>query len=174
MRRRIMLGLLLLAACGPTQPPDFSYGGRGFQPGNVRVNLAYAERNFGDMSRYRGKPAEAAAALAQFEAAVDGMRQPNSGIMFPRTRYEMLRSAIHEARSAVGIPMDVLPSAASQALAAAVGPLTAGNAAGIRAALSNPVFTLGPDATLARLTNLPPLPAVESIAPAFTFAAGNP
>ncbi|MBR0673403.1 hypothetical protein [Neoroseomonas soli] len=174
MPRRIILGLLLLAACGPTQPPDFSYGGRGFQPENARLNLSYAERNFGDMSRYRGKPAEAAAALAQFEAAMDGMRRPNSDIMFPRTRYEMLLSAIREVRGATGIPMEVLPSVASQALAGAVGPLTAGDAAGIRRALSNPAFTLGPDATLARLTNLPPLPALESVAPALTFAAGNP
>ncbi|MBR0681396.1 hypothetical protein GXW74_12945 [Roseomonas eburnea] len=174
MRRRVLLGLLLPAGCGPQQPPDFSYGGAGFQPANARLNLAYAERNLGDMSRYRGKPAEAAAALAQFEAAIDGMRRPDSEIRFQMTRYEMLLSAIREVRGAVGIPMEVQPSVAAQALADAVGPLTRGDAAAIRRALSNPIFTLGPDATFARLTNLPPLPALESVAPALTFAAGNP
>lgn len=176
MQRRsvIALGLLVagMAACA-SQPPDFSYGGAGFQPNNVRLNLAYAERNFGDMSQYRGKPAEAAAALAQFEAAVAGMRDPATSIALPMRYGSQVAAAVREEREAVGIPLDVLPNQAAAALAAAVGPLQSGNQAAIRSALSNPVFTLGPDATLDRLTNLPRLWTMESIAPILTRAAGS-
>lgn len=176
MQRRSMLilGILAggLAACA-SQPPDFSYGGAGFQPGNVRLNLAYAERNFGDMSQYRGKPAETAAALAQFEAAVAGMRDPATSIALPMRYGSQVAAAIREEREAVGIPFSVLPGQASAALAAAVGPLQSGDQAAIRAALSNPVFSLGPDATLERLTNLPRMWMMESIAPILTRAAGS-
>lgn len=176
MRRRSMMvmGLLAagLAACA-SQPPDFSYGGAGFQPGNVRLNLAYAERNFGDMSLYRGKPAEAAAALAQFEAAVAGMRDPATSIALPMRYGSQVAAAVREEREAIGIPLQVLPGQASAALAAAVGPLQSGDQAAIRAALSNPVFTLGPQVTLERLSNLPRMWMMESIAPILTRAAGS-
>lgn len=47
------------------------------------------------------------------------------------------------------------------------------NNTAIRAALSSPVVGLGPDATLARLTNLPPLPDVESVAPMLAGASDS-
>lgn len=176
MKRRsvMVLGLAAsgLGACA-SQPPDFSYGGGGFQPNNVRLNLAYAERNFGDMRLYAGKPAEAAAALAQFEAVVAGMRDPATSIALPMRYGSQVAAAVREEREAVGIPLDVLPNQASAALASAVGPLQSGNQAAIRAALSNPVFTLGPDETVARLTNLPRMWMMESIAPILTRAAGS-
>lgn len=176
MRRRsvIVLGALAagLGACA-SQPPDFSYGGAGFQPGNVRLNLAYAERNLGDMAQYRGKPAEAAAALAQFEAAVAGMRDPATAVALPMRYGSQVAAAVREEREAVGISLHVLPGQASAALAAAVGPLQSGDQAAIRTALSNPVFSLGPDETLARLTNLPRMWTMESIAPILTRAAGT-
>ncbi|GGJ29821.1 hypothetical protein GCM10011320_41540 [Neoroseomonas lacus] len=161
-----------LGACA-SQPPDFSYGGAGFQPNNVRLNLAYAERNFGDMTQYQGKPAEAAAALAQFEAAVAGMRDPATSIALPMRYGSQVAAAVREEREAIGIPLSVLPGQASAALAAAVGPLQSGDQAAIRAALSNPVFTLGPEVTLQRLTNLPRMWMMESIAPILTRAAGS-
>jgi hypothetical protein len=169
-----MAGLvaLVLAACA-TQPPDFSYGGAGFRPDDVRLNLAYAERNFGDMALYRGKPAEAAAALAQFEAAVAGMRNPATTIALPMRYGPQIAAAVREEREALGIPLDVLPGQVSAALAAAVGPLHSGDQAAIRSALSNPIFTLGPEATLERLTNLPRLWTLDSIAPILTRAAGS-
>lgn len=176
MQRRsvMMLGALAaaLGACA-SQPPDFSYGGAGFQPNNVRLNLAYAERNFGDMTQYHGKPAEAAAALAQFEAAVAGMRDPATSIALPMRYGSQVAAAVREEREAIGISLHVLPNQASAALAAAVGPLTSGDAAAIRTALSNPIFTLGPDETLARLTNLPRMWMIESLAPILTRAAGS-
>ncbi|MBR0650047.1 hypothetical protein GXW78_10270 [Roseomonas terrae] len=176
MNRRAILGLVgcfvALAGCA-SQPPDFSFGGAGFQPANTRLNLAYAERNFGDMSLYRGKPAEAAAALAQFEAAVAGMRDPATSIALPVRYGPQVAAAIREEREALGIPLTVLPNQVSAALAAAVGPLRSGDQAAIRTALSNPVFTLGPDQTLARLSNLPRMWTLESIAPILTRAAGT-
>jgi hypothetical protein len=174
MHRRMIIAAMLpvLAACA-SQPPDFSYGGAGFQPSDVRLNLAYAERNFGDLSLYCGKPAEAAAALAQFEAAVAGMRDPATTIALPMRYGSMVAAAIREEREALGIPLDILPNQVSAALAAAVGPLRSGDQAAIRTALSNPAFTLGPEQTLARLSNLPRLWTVESIAPVLTRAAGS-
>lgn len=172
MRRRAVLGVGVLAACA-SEPPDLSFGGAGFQPGNVRLNLAYAGRNLGDMSAYRGKPAEAAAALAQFEAALAGMRDPRNSIALPVREGPQLTAAIREERAAIGVPLEVLPGTASAALAAAVGPLRSGDRAAIEAALSNPIFTLGPQETERRLANLPRLWSVESVAPALTRAAGS-
>lgn len=176
MNRRAILGLgclAALAACGASQPPDFSYGGAGFQINNVRQNLAYAERNFGDMSLYRGKPAEAAAALAQFEAAVAGMRDPATTIALPMRYGPQVAAAIREERQAIGVSFDVLPGTVAAALANAVGPLQSGNQAAITAALSNPIFTLGPQETYQRLANLPRMWTLESIAPILTRAAGS-
>ncbi len=83
------------------------------------------------------------------------MRNPATPIALP-VRYGLqVAAAIREEREAIGIPLAVLPDQASAALAAAVGLLWTGDQAAIRAALSNPVFTLGPDQTLARLSNLP-------------------
>ena len=174
-RRAILVAGLVgvVAACAPPQPPDFSFGGAGFQPANARLNLEYAWRNLGDMSRYRGKPAEAAAALAQFEASVAGLRNPANNLAFPERFAPLLVSAIEQSRAAVGIPISVLPQDAAAALGAAVEPLVRGDQAAIRRALSNPVFTLGPDATLARLTNLPSLSNLESVAPYLSRAAGS-
>ncbi|MBW6396216.1 hypothetical protein KPL78_00080 [Roseomonas sp. HJA6] len=176
MQRRFILGLGILtglAACAPSLPPDFSYGGAGFQINNVRLNLAYAERNFGNMALYRGKPAEAAAALAQFEAAVAGMRDPATTIALPMRYGNMIAAAVREERAAIGVPLDVLPGTVAAALANAVGPLQSGNQAAITAALSNPIFTLGPQETYQRLSNLPRLWTVESVAPELTLAAGS-
>ena len=174
-RRGVLMAgaALALAGCAAVEPPDFSFGGAGFQPGNARLNLAYAERNLGDMSRYRGKPAEAAAALAQFEAAVAGMQDPANNIAVTQIEAELIRNAIRREREALGIPLRVLPAEASAALAAAVPPLVANDQAGIRSALSNPVFTLGPEATLARLANLPPMRELESVAPLMATSAAS-
>jgi hypothetical protein len=174
-RRAILLAGLTLgaAACAPPQPPDFSFGGAGFQPGNARLNLEFAWRNLGDMSRFRGRPAEAAAALAQFEACVAGLRDPANGLAFPERFAPLLVAGIRQARAAIGVPIDVLPQTVAAALGAAVEPLVRNDQAAIRAALSNPIFTLGPDATLARLTNLPRLSDVESVAPYLTRQAGS-
>jgi hypothetical protein len=173
-RRSIaIMGLALAAACAPPQPPDFSFGGAGFQPGNARLNLQYAWRNLGDMSRYRGRPAEAAAALAQFEASVAGLRDPPNNLAFPERFAPLLVAAIRQSRAAIGVPIDMLPQTVAAALGAAVEPLVRNDQAAIRRALSNPIFTLGPDATLARLTDLPRLPDIESVAPYLTRAAGT-
>ncbi len=175
MHRRLILGGLLIAGIAgcASQPPDFSYGGAGFQIDNTRLNLAYAERNFGDMSLYRGKPAEAAAALAQFEAAVAGMRNPATTIALPMRYGNQVAAAIREERAAIGVPLDVLPGTVASALANAVGPLQSGNQAAINSALSNPIFTLGPQETNRRLSNLPRLWTLESIAPILTRQAGS-
>jgi hypothetical protein len=174
-RRFILLAVpcALVAGCAAPEPPDFSFGGAGFQPGNARLNLQYAWRNLGDMARYRGRPAEAAAALAQFEASVAGLRDPANGLAFPERFAPLLVAGIRQARAAIGVSVDVLPQTVAAALGAAVEPLARGDQAAIRAALSNPIFTLGPDATLARLTDLPRLADVESVAPYLTRAAGS-
>ena len=91
------------------------------------------------------------------------MRDPATSIALPMRYGSQVAAAIREEREAVGIPFNVLPGQASAALAAAVGPLQSGDQAAIRSALSNPVFSLGPDATLERLTNLPRMWMMESI-----------
>lgn len=173
MRRRMFVaaGMALLAGCTAVGPPDFSFGGAGFQPGNGRLNLAYAERNLGNLGLFRGKPAEAAAALAQFEAAVAGIRNPAYQIAITSTEASLLAAAVRQERAALGIPLEIPPQDVAAALGAAVDPLLQNDRAAIRQALSNPFFTLGPDETLARLTNLPPLRDIESVAPLMSRSA---
>lgn len=177
MRRRTLMAgatLLALAACAEVAgPPDFSFGGQGFQIDNTRLNLAYAERNLGDMSRFRGKPAEAAAALAQFEAAVSGMRNPGNNITVTQIEAELITKAIRVEREALGIPLAIPPGEVAAALANAVPPLVSGDRGAIQAALSNHIFTFGPAETLARLSNLPPMPELESVAPLLATSAAS-
>ncbi len=169
---RVLVLCLSAAACaGP--PPDLSFGGNGFQVEAVRQNLAFAQRNLGDMSVYRGRPAEAALACAQFEAIVDGLRNPANAIAVRPLVGPMILSGEREMRGALGIPMTVPPAEAAQALANASAALRRDDTAAVRAALSSPVFSLGPEATLMRLTNLPPLPDVESVVPMLTSASDS-
>ena len=169
--RALVLCLGMAACAGP--PPDLTFGGNGFQVQAVRQNLAFAQRNLGDMSVYRGRPAEAALACAQFEAIVDGLRNPANAIAVRPLVGPMILSGERELRSALGIPMTVPPGEAAQALAAASAALQQDDTTAVRAALSSPVFSLGPEATLMRLTNLPPLRDVESVAPMLASASDS-
>jgi hypothetical protein len=109
-------------------------------------------------ARLRGRPSDAARTIA----AVDyfaGSLQWNA--KWPRisnlTRTLMLE-ARPEARQAVGISLDARSQEVVDRLLAAANALAAQDTATARAVLASPIFTLGPDATLARLSNLPYLP----------------
>jgi hypothetical protein len=105
-----------------------------------------------------GKPGVAARALAAEDwLAGQTMLYGNFGSYAPgdELSWSTLRQ---QARAAIG----VAPNAPSQELVnrllAASDALDAGNEAAAKAQLSSPIFTLGPDRTLAALSNLPPLP----------------
>jgi hypothetical protein len=169
MRRRLLalLPLAGLAACA-TQPPDFS------QSGTVSGAFATAERNLGDMSRYRGNPADAARACAQFLTIIAALQSGNTmTVVLPQAAVPLLQEADREVRDALGIPRGTDPTRAAMALRAAADALDAGNRAGAAAALSDPAFTLGPQRTLEVLGNLPRMPAVESVAPQIARATAT-
>ncbi len=171
MLRHIVLALCVsLAACA-RQPPSFDYAGVGIMRDPLQQDLYYASRNLGDMSVYRGRPGMAALACAQYQAILAGLANNQEIVTPPGSLTPLAASGDREMRAALGIPADTPPRAIVRALRMAAAGLHDGDRSAALAALSQPFFTLGPEATLARLADLPPMPAVESAAPLMTQIA---
>jgi hypothetical protein len=165
-------GVLLLlcfcgSACTPTPLPDTavmprSVAGTPFMSDEGAIQLAaYA---LGSPSRTRDNPVQGARAIAAIDYLAGALySNPRWDRMSATPKQLMLQGRV-EVRQVVGIP----PAARSQEvvdlLLAASNALAAQNTAAARAALSNPAFTLGPQATEARLANLPSLPQANRAA----------
>lgn len=158
-----LAALLLLAAaplaCAPTPLPDsarmpLSGGTTPIISPEGAVQLAsYA---LGSPSRTRDDPVEAARAVASVDyLAGDFYANPHWVAISPLVKQRMLVGR-QQARAAVGIA----PDASSQEVVDRLIQVsnTVGNPELLQAALASPVFTLGPDRTLAALNNLPYLP----------------
>jgi hypothetical protein len=66
-----------------------------------------------------------------------------------------------QARAAIGVAPNAPSQQVVNRLLAASDALAAGQTAAAKAQLATPIFTLGPEATLAALSHLPPLPGKE-------------
>jgi hypothetical protein len=105
-----------------------------------------------------GKPGVAARALAAEDwLAGQTMLYGNFGSYAPggELSWSTLRQ---QARAAIGVAPNAPSQEVVSRLLAASDALEAGNEAAAKAQLASPVFTLGPDRTLAALSSLPPLP----------------
>lgn len=154
--RLTVLGFLLsLAACAPSPPVSTARmpPGNGLgDPGNA---IQYSAWAFASSARTRGDPASAANAVAALDFAAGYL---NTNVQWrqlsPYISHEMLT-----AREAVRHVLGVTPDAPSQALVdSMVGvsfALSRGDQAAALNALNSPIFTLGPERTLALLTNMP-------------------
>lgn len=160
---------LAVAACSP-QPPDFSYI-RSYDP--LYYALSSAQRNLQDLSQYRGRPAQAALALGQYEFIVAEMNDRVANLNLSLSEAALVTAGQREIRTALGMPANASARSASAALRRFAYATGIGDTVGARQALSDPVFTFGPQRTLAVLTDLPSLYAVESAAASLTRAAGN-
>lgn len=149
----ILGGLLALAACSPpvdtaVMPPVSGL----VDPNNA---IFYANWAFSSAARTRNDPASAARAVAALDYAAGAINtNPRLEFMSLVINGEML-DAREEVRRVLGIP----PAAPSQAVVngmiAASLALGSGDHAQALAALNAPIFTLGPQQTLAVLSNMP-------------------
>jgi hypothetical protein len=159
----MLLALLPVWACTPTPLPDsarmpgVAIGGAPIISPEGAVQLAsYA---LGSPSRTRNNPVEAARAVASVDyLAGDFYANPHWDGMSPLVKQQMLIGR-QEARAALGIAPDARSQDVVDGLIAASNAV--GNPAAVRTALSSPVFTRGPDATLLALNNLPYLPSAN-------------
>lgn len=159
-------GALALAGCagGPGSPQDTAQmplnpqGGPELNQDEAISLSAWALLNPGATS---GKPALAARAIAA-EDWLAGQWQLYHGFDDYAPSGSVAWSTLRtQARAAIG----VAPNASSQEvvnrLLAASDDLQTGNTAAAQQQLSAPIFTLGPDRTLAALSNLPNLPGAS-------------
>jgi len=159
--RRALLLLPLLAACA--DDPVTGYLGGFGDP--LRGAAFYAPRNLGDTSRWQGDPAGAAMAAAQLEFLARAFRED---LLRASQTDPAVTNALDLGRAEMRATLGIAPGAdgalVEGQLRAASQALRAGSPARAEAALSAAPFTLGPQATLARLADLPRLPRVREAA----------
>ena len=154
MLRRLMIPALAMACAACVMDPSRPYlGGVGDPVRGAALNAPWI---FGDMSRWRGNPSQAAFAAAQLEFLTDALlTDPFWSPQIPGTLQGQLRLARTDLRTALGIPQDAPPAQVISGLRAAGEALAQGSPARAEAALGPPVFTLGGTETIARLGALP-------------------
>jgi hypothetical protein len=151
----ILAGLLILAGCTPpvdtaVMPPVSGL----VDPENA---IYYANWAFSSPARTRNDPASAARAVAALDYAAGAINSsPRLEFMSPVINAEMV-----DARQAVRRVLGIPPNAPSQEVVNSMITVSlalgSGNRAEALAALNAPIFTLGPERTLAVLTNMPPV-----------------
>lgn len=170
MRRAAAALLVLgLAACA-AKPPDFSYA-TSYDP--LYAALSSAQRNLSRLSEYQGKPAGAAAALAQFLFIEAELQDEDAVISLPPAAGGLVPAADREVRQALGLAPGAPARPASSALRRFALAWSQGQQQAALAALNRPYFTLGPQGTLAVLQALPSMPALEGLSYQLSRAAGT-
>jgi hypothetical protein len=137
-----------------TLPPDATDGAR--DP--MRQAITETSLAFASQSRLAGRPVLAARAVAEMEfLRVELLTNPRltSG---NATASTVFPAAQREWRGALGIVEAAAPQEVIDRLFGAARALSAGQEGAAAAALSSPIFSLGPTVTLQRLAALPPLP----------------
>lgn len=167
MRRPLALALAcLLAACEPGYVPDAARAPAGaFGEGDqdlAAVNVAqYA---FMDSGRLYGRPADGARAVAAIDYLAGQFAVSSRWSNLPDDLKGEMLSARDAVRQAAGIAPDAPSQLVVDRLTRAYRDLAAGDRQAALADLTGPAFTLGPDATLRRLGNMPYLLAASTAA----------
>jgi hypothetical protein len=171
MRLRLGLAMLPLAfaACEELRTPQVlpqpvltTEPSRQDGGGPLRAAVAATTADFANQGLgLAGRPAEAAMALARFEAIdLEVANRRAWPALSPSIGYAM-RTARNENRAAIGAAQQATPAEVITALTAAASRLRANDRAGAAAALQAPTFEPGGEATLDRLAEPGPLPAAE-------------
>lgn len=159
----LLLFGLLPAAC-VTPPPSHTVSMPGVNitfGGDIDVwAINIAQWAFADPTRIAARPAEAARAAAALEYLVVALNAPRWAGMNPITKMEML-TARAELRQTLGVPPDAPSQAVIQALLDCANALAAGDPVTATATLRSPLFTFGPERTLAILNAMPFLRAAN-------------
>jgi hypothetical protein len=119
---------------------------------------AIAAWSFADPVRTGGRPINAARAVIALEYWSGTVSSNPRYISTSPVEQQRLLQARREVRQVLGLAQGAKSQEVVDALVAAENALLAGDAAAAERALPAALFTLGPRATLQRLTNLPPLP----------------
>lgn len=162
-----LLFAILLAGCATRPPADVSvmphdaYG----QPAMTdNWALQMAAYNLQQPSHARGNPAAAARTLAAVEYLAGALQWNATWPAISILTKEEMRQGRQEIRQYLGIPLNAPSQPVLDALLTVADALDRNDQARTHAVLGNPLFTLGPDATLARLANLPYLPRANHAA----------
>ncbi len=165
MQRLVRLGVfaaaLMLAACATEAPVSTAIAppALGLSPANAIQFTSWA---FAAPSRTHGEPAVAARAVAGLDYLAGVLNtDPQWRAGSPIISAEMLR-----AREQVRRALEIVPTASSQEvvndLTTVYVALANGDQAMAMQALSSPIFTLGPERTLALLNDLPFIPMANT------------
>jgi hypothetical protein len=157
--RVLMLLLLPLAACGtlPATPatPYLPPGVFGAYQDNTIGAINYAAWAFSSPANTRGNPVAGMRAVIALEYLPGELEENPRWVGMDSANKARMAQAALEVRQILGIRPDAPPQLVVNVLLWASSALLAGDKASALEVLSGPWFTLGPDQTLARLSNLP-------------------
>lgn len=164
--RRSLLVLPLLAACEELRTPQAGLSPVLSMPaatgGPLRAAVDATAAAFANQGAgLEGRPAEAALALARFEALELEVSNRRAWPQISPSIPIAMRTALRENRAAIGIAQSAPGAEVVQTLGLAAARLRAGDRAAAAAALSPGLFDPGGEATLERLGAPGPLPAAE-------------
>jgi hypothetical protein len=164
VRNILLLGAVVLPviACGVViAPPDtpFVSGSALGTNGDIdQAAASIAAWSFAAPARTEGRPIDAARAVIALEYWAGTLSSSPRYVAASPLGQRQLLQARQEVRTALGVAPAARSQAVVDALVDAESALLAGDAAAAERALPKSLFTLGPKATLQRLTHLPPLP----------------
>jgi hypothetical protein len=148
----------VLAGCAAIKPPPDTaviptWAAPTWQ-GDI-IAILHAQWAWADPSRTHGFPAQGARAVAELDyLAGELSSDPLWVSVSPFAKLRMLQARV-DVRAVLGIAPDASSQAVVNAMLAAQAALDAGDRQAALGDLSAPIFTLGPEVTLARLGALP-------------------
>lgn len=158
-RRKLVLGVLAVAACSPTTPPPTMPAAA---PGSVTadpIRSAMLEAAGYFRRPQPNQPAATARAIADIEFLAETVPRDPRWQASPAQALTQLQQARSEGRRALGIPASAPPQSVIDGLQAAATALDANDRAALAPALPRSIFSAGPDATVQRLSAPPRIPS---------------
>lgn len=163
IRHFAVLLTLSLAACAPSGPPPTlpqSLGGSGAIVGRDPIVVVGQEVVAFYRDPQPNQPAAAARAIAELEWLADTLPNNPRWMTASDVGINSLVESRWTARRALGISQSTPGQAVINGLAAAANAIDSNNQSGLSAALPRNIFPLGPQQTIARLSQPPSLPDV--------------
>lgn len=171
IRRPAILLALAVAACAPQGPPPTLPGASDAMVGRDPIVVVGQQVVGFFRAPQANQPAEAARAIAELEWLADTMPRNPRWQTASATGLNDLSQARWEARRALGIPQNAPAQGMINGLSAAASAIAANNQTALAAALPRNIFTLGPAATVQKLSEPPAVPSVMQAAWALSGGA---
>lgn len=159
-----LLAVLAATACGTQTNYDVAIMPRTASGTPVMSDqgaIGLSSYALGNRSSIENHPAEAARAVASIDYLAGALYENPHWDGIPATHKINMLQGRQEVRRVLGIAPGTPSQVVVNSLIAAAQAFDAHDPAAQRAALPSSVFTLGPDQTIALLTNLPELPAAN-------------